>query len=279
MRPRTRRLSLAEKGKVEAKKYTLNYLKITGAELAWYAKLGVDPYTDNETLRKAVTSVARVQGLTSFGMKFVGMPSIPGAREARKTMDLVWKTDPWELRLANRKKLLAAGLSEETARQFEDNAALSLSLQTALLQSLDELAGVAGRETVIARAIDVASRAEATTLTSSIALMARFHKQQGALGEFLAGTRLPVARTRKGEIVALIYSDALFWTAAVDEAARDFAAVYAGEKASSRGIWVVGEASPAFESGAAGLGWQVHDRWQTSAPEDAAPKAAAEGAR
>ena len=116
--------SLTEKGKVEAKKYTLDYLKITGAELAWYAKLGVDPYTDNETLRKAVTSVARVQGLTSFGMKFVGMPSIPGAREARKTMDLVWKTDPWELRLANRKKLLAAGLSEETARQFEDNAAL-----------------------------------------------------------------------------------------------------------------------------------------------------------
>ena len=60
-------------------------------------------------------------------------------------MDLVWKTDPWELRLANRKKLLAAGLSEETARQFEDNAALSLSLQTAILSSLDER-GSEGRD-------------------------------------------------------------------------------------------------------------------------------------
>ena len=156
--------NLTEKGKEEATKYALGYLKISGAELKWYAKLGVDPYTDNEILRKAVTSVARVEGLTSFGMKFAGMPGIPGASEARKTLDLVWKTDPWELRLANRKKLLAAGLTEETARSFEDNPSMSLSQQTALLQTLDQLAGVHGRETVIARAIDLASREEASQL-------------------------------------------------------------------------------------------------------------------
>jgi hypothetical protein len=31
-------------------------------------------------------------------------------------LDLVWKTDPWELRARNRKLLLGSGVSEETAR-------------------------------------------------------------------------------------------------------------------------------------------------------------------
>ena len=270
----TDKASLTEKGKEEATKYALGYLKISRAELNWYAKLGVDPYTDNEILRKAVTSVARVEGLTSFGMKFVGMPGIPGASEARKTMDLVWKTDPWELRLANRKKLLAAGLTEETARSFEDNPAMSLSQQTALLQTLDQLAGVQGRESVIARAIDLASREEAAQLVSSVALLARFHKQQVPLKEFLAGTRLPVARTTKGALVGLILSDALFWTPAVADGAKEFAAIYAGDSAKERQIWVVGEASAAVKSGAGALGWEVRDRWQLQAPEDAAAAAA-----
>lgn len=271
----TDKANLTEKGKEEATKYALNYLKISSAELKWYAKLGVDPYTDNEILRKAVTSVARVEGLTSFGMKFVGMPGIPGASEARKTMDLVWKTDPWELRLANRKQLLAAGLTEETARSFEDNPSMSLSQQTALLQSLDQLAGVQGRASVIARAIDLASREEASQLVSSLALLSRFHKQQVSLKEFLAGTRLPVARTTKGALVGLILSDALFWTAEVAEASKEFGAAYTGDPAQERQIWVVGEASPAFKSGAGALGWAVHDRWQLQAPEDAAAAAGA----
>jgi hypothetical protein len=270
----TDKANLTEKGKEEATKYALDYLKISGAELKWYAKLGVDPYTDNEILRKAVTSVARVEGLTSFGMKFVGMPSIPGASEARKTMDLVWKTDPWELRLANRKKLLAAGLTEETARSFEDNRSMSLSQQTALLQTLDQLAGVPGRETVIARAIDLASREEASQLVSSLALLSRFHKQQVPLREFLAGTRLPVARTTKGALVGVILSDALFWTEEVAPGAKGFAEAYAGDPAKERQLWVVGEASPTFKSGAASLGWEVRDRWQLQAPEDAATGAA-----
>ncbi len=267
--------SLTEKGKEESKKYALNYLKISGAERNWYAKLGVDPYTDNELLREAVSSVARVEGLTSFGMKFVGLPGIPGAREMRKTMEIVWQTDPWELRLANRKKLLAAGLSEETARAFEDNESLALSLQTVIVETLDQLAGVAGRERLIARAIDVESHDEARTLASSVALMLRFHRQVSPLREFLAGARLPVARTTKNELVAVALTDALFWTAGVAEGAQEFAALYAADAAKSRQLWVVGEASPGFVAGARELGWEVRDRWQQAAPEDAAPVAPA----
>jgi hypothetical protein len=75
----------------------------------------------------------------------------------------------------------------------------------------------------------------------------------------------------------VLLTDALFWTAEVAGAAPEFAALYAGDPAKVRRLWVVGEASPAFESGARGLGWEVRDRWQVSAPEDAAQATAPAG--
>jgi hypothetical protein len=255
----------------QAKGAALGYLKISKAELNWYAKLGVDPYTDNQLVRDGVTSVARVEGLTNFGMKFVALPGIPGAGEMRRTMDMVWKTDPWELRLQNRKKLLAAGMSEETARAFEDNPFVSLSQQTLLVAALDQLAGVSGRERLVARAIEVENRADAQVLTSAVALLVRLHKEISPLSEILPGALLPVAATKSGELVAVLMSDALFWTAEVAEASQGFAKLYAGQAAGSRQLWVVGEASPAFEQGARELGWEVRDHWQLAAKEDAAP--------
>jgi hypothetical protein len=257
-----------DKAKQAAQKKALDYLNVSSAERRWYAQLGVDPYTDNETLRKAIKSYSRIEGLTSFGMKFVGLPSIPGIGGLRKTMDLVWKTDPWELRRMNRKALLGAGLSEETARAFEDNPALSLTMQTGLVSTLQALVGVAGREHLIERAIDVETRGDGQALVHSAALLLRFHSAQEPLAAILAGTRLPVARTQSGALVAFLPTDALFWTAEIADAANGFAATYAAEKATERQIWVVGEASPRFKDGAARLGWEVRDHWQLSAPED-----------
>ena len=256
-----------EKMKQQASSYALDQLKISGAERRWYKELGVDPFTDNEVLRKAVKSVARVEGLTSFGMRFTGLPSIPGAREMRKTLDLVWNTDPWELRLRNRNLLLGAGLSEETVRAFEDNPSLTLSAQTALLDILGGLKGVKGREHLLARAIAVESRQDAQELVSSASLLLRLHQGETPLREILPGPRLPVARTAKGEIAAVLMADAIFWTDEVAGAARSLAELYAGETASARRLYVAGKASSRVKSGAGQLGWEIVDRWQPKGGE------------
>lgn len=251
--------------KQQASKYALDQLKISSAERRWYADLGVDPYTDNEVVRKAVQSVARVEGLTSFGMRYSGLPSIPGAGEIRKTMDLVWKTDPWELRLRNRKILLAAGVSEETARAFEDNPALSLTLQTEFINALSSFEGVAGRQHLLARALEVDSLDEARALVSSTSLLLQLHRGGTPLKEFLAGTRLPVARTAKNGLVAVSLADAVFWTEGVAEAAKSLAGIYAGDPATSRRLFVVGEVSGHAKSEVRKLGWEIADRWQAPA--------------
>lgn len=257
-----------EKLKELAKKEALDYLRITGAERRWYAALGVDPSTDNEVLRRAIRSYARVEGLTRFGMKFVGIPAIPGAREIRKTMQLVWETDPWELRLRNRQQLLVAGLSEETARAFEDNPYLTLTQQTGLLAALDEMRAVAGRERLIARGIDLASKEEGQQLFQSTILLARHHLATRPLAEILAGTELPVARTADGRLVAALAADALFWTEEVARGMAEFAATYRGEPATVRELWIVGIASERFGEGAKKLGWTVFDEWQVVTADD-----------
>ena len=253
---------LKERAQGEARDYALGYLKISGAERRWYAELGVDPYTDNQVLRDAVTSVARVEGLTKFGMKFTGLPSIPGSRELRKTLDLVWKTDPWELRLRNRKMLLGAGVSEAVARQYEDNSAMSLTLQTAFLDTLSALQGVAGREHLLARALDVDTRPDAETLVAATGLLESFHRQEARLTAFLEGTRLPVARTEDGRLVAVVLADAVFWTEEIADAARQFRDACADIPARERVFLVAGEVSAPTKEGLAQLGWTVRGHWQ-----------------
>lgn len=266
-----------DKAKQAAQKKALDYLSISAAERRWYAQLGVDPYTDNETLRAAIKSYSRIEGVTSFGMKFVGLPAIPGVGQLRKTMDLVWNTDPWELRRRNRKALLAAGMSEDVARSFEDNPALSLTMQTGIVTTLESLAGVAGREHLIERAVDVETRGDGQALLQATALLLRFHSTQEPLVAILAGTRLPVARTQAGALVAFVPTDALFWTAEIADAANGFASTYAAENATERQLWVIGQASDRFKAEAGRLGWQVRDRWQLAAPEDQAAAAPAGG--
>jgi len=253
-----------DQAKELAKKEALDYLKISSAERRWYAELGVDPYTDNQVLRAVVKSYSRVEGLTKFGMKFVGLPGIPGAREMRQVMNLVWQTDPWELRLQNRKKLLAAGLSEETAKAFEDNPYLSLTEQTALLVALEKLQGVTGRQHVLARAIDLDSNDAGDMLFQATLLLAALHGRERPLREILPGTALPVARTADGKLVAAISADAMFWTEAMADAAAEFAATYAAETAQTRELWLVGQASERFKAELKAKGWQVFDRWQLS---------------
>lgn len=253
-----------DQAKALAKKEALDYLKISGAERRWYAELGVDPYTDNQVLRAVVKSYSRVEGLTRFGMKFVGLPGIPGAREMRQVMNLVWQTDPWELRLQNRKRLMAAGLSEETARAFEDNPYLSLTEQTALLMALERMTGVTGRQHVLARVIDLDSNDAGDMVSQATLLLAAHHAGERPLAEILPGTVLPVARARDGRLVAAISADALFWTEPMAGAVAEFVETWAGDGAKTRELWVIGEASDRFKSEMKARGWQVLDRWRVA---------------
>lgn len=189
-----------EKATSSAKAYTSRYLGVTSAERLWYAKLGVDPYTTNGPLREAVTRVARVDATAQFGLRFAGIPSIPGIDIARKGMDAIWEEDPIVIRDRNRRFLAALGLDDEERKRFENNVALSPTHQLTLLQMARALESVEGRGELIRRALDVSEEEEALALIDSLALLVRLHGE-APLAEIVGGIRLPAARTRDGRLI------------------------------------------------------------------------------
>ena len=70
---------VAHSAQSNAAKYADRYLGVSAAERRFYQKLGVDPYTDNEVLRKAVKRAAKVDAATTLGLHFVAVPGLPWA--------------------------------------------------------------------------------------------------------------------------------------------------------------------------------------------------------
>ncbi len=242
-----------------AKAYSLKYLGVTGAQRRWYAELGVDPYTTNEALRQAVKSVARVDAATSFGLRFAGIPSIPGIGMARTAMDAIWREDPVLIRERNRKFLASLGLVEEEIGSFEDNLWLSPTRQVFLLEAVRALDGVAGRAELARRGLTVESEEEALTFLQSTGVLVWLHRKT-PLVEVLGGVRLPAGRTADGRLVVCAGLESVFWTERVAEGARGVTDTYRPEQASQRQIWLAGSASPRLRAELERLGWQLFDR-------------------
>src|SRR5262249_45461088 len=80
----------ARKAEDGARSYALKYLGVSGAERAWYQRLGVSPYTDNTMLREAVHRAAKTEAVGSFGVKFASLPAIPGIGLTQKAVDAIY---------------------------------------------------------------------------------------------------------------------------------------------------------------------------------------------
>ena len=149
---------VAQKTGDAAEAYAKKWFGVSGAERRWHQKLGTDPYTRNEVLRKKVKSVSRVDAATSTGMRFAPIPRIPGANELRKLNEIVWTMDPRELREQNIKKLQEAGVEPELIESFINNPWYSPTQQTLLLSTLSEMDGVGGLRVIL----EIAAAAESS---------------------------------------------------------------------------------------------------------------------
>ena len=75
-------------------------LGVNSAVRKWAAKVGVDPYTTNPTLKAALEGIAKVDAAGGLATKFV-VPIPPLVGQAATVGNLVWTTDPESLRKMN----------------------------------------------------------------------------------------------------------------------------------------------------------------------------------
>jgi hypothetical protein len=249
--------NVAQDAKSNATKYADRYLGESAAERRYYQQLGVDPYTNNAVLRKAVRHIAKIDAATNLGMHFVGIPGVPYLGDVRRAMDAIYTEDPAVLRARQRTTLAGYGLSPEEITRFENTLLLSPTRQALLAEVAKSLDGVAGRDELFRHAMSVTSEEEVQVFLQSAGLLVSLHAHR-PVTRIVAGLRLPTAQFGDGRIVVLGAFDSVYWT---EDVATYEAALRAALSPASKGmeVWLSGTISPRARSELTTRGWDVHD--------------------
>ncbi len=219
-------------------------------------ELGVDPYTSNPVLKKRLDDVAWVRFAGRFGVNMSISVLVPGSIIISSTTwvnSTTYDTPAGDLIVANEKKLQAMGVPDESVKAFMTNQWLTLSLKTALVESLNRLAGVAGREDVVAFATRADSLDAARFVVLSMEMLARYH--QGGTPIALVTAPGPiVARTATGGVVVPAALDYVAWTQRIGTFARR-----PDLQSTSRIALLAGKLSPLAKQQFAAAGWTVQE--------------------
>jgi hypothetical protein len=251
--------SAVEKGESAAKHYADRYFGVTAADRRWYKKLGVDPYTNNEALRRAVHKDAKLDATAAFGMRFAALPAIAGLGIARRAMDAIYNEDPAVLRARQRQTLAGFGLTPAEAERWQNTLLLSPTRQTLLLGAVQALGGVAGRDELLRHAMGLTSDTETQVYLRSVGMLVAAHREQPLIS-VLPGLRLPAALRADGRILVCGAFEAVYWTADVAAGERSIReSLPEQQAAAAREIWLEGGISAWGRQELEQRGWRIRE--------------------
>lgn len=249
---------VAKDVKADATRYADRYLGVSAAERRYYQQLGVDPYTNNEVLRKAVHHLAKVNATVNLGLHFVGIPGVPYLGDVKRAMDAIYNEDPAVLRARQRATLAGYGLTAPEIKRFENTLLLSPTRQRLLGEYAKSLEGVAGRDELFRHAMNLTSEDEVQVFLQSTGLLVSLHARR-PVSQILGGLRLPTAQFADGGIAVFGAFDAIYWT---EEVATDGAALHAllPTNPSELELWTAGTVSPRASTELKARGWVVQSQ-------------------
>ncbi len=185
-------------------------------------RLGIDPYTTNPYVQERLSSLAWVGsgGNFSAGAALGTIGGVGATALANGTLinDVVWKLSTEDLRARNDKRLLAYCRNHLLIRQFLRRGAFSPTLQTSLIDVLDQLRPADGGDALLALGMTANSELEARFLVNALHLIGAHlgaRAKDGALQPIGAGLAYV---TTDGELLLPLPVDRLSWTHEV----RDF---------------------------------------------------------
>lgn len=179
-------------------------LGVNSAVRKWAAKVQVDPYTTNLTLKEALEGVAKVDAAGSLTTKFV-VPIPPLVGPAASVGNLVWSTDPEELRKMNEARARELGVTPDGAKKFFLNNRLTLTMQTRVLAALHTVKP-ANAADFITTVTGARTEREALFFIHSAEMLQELHAKS-PVKALLTDSRSLVAVTKAGEGVALLPLD------------------------------------------------------------------------
>jgi hypothetical protein len=219
-------------------------------------RLGVDPYTTNHVLSEKMNDLAWVSFSGRVGLNTVVAVVVPFSMAISATTitnDMVWDTKPADLLLLDDKKLKEMGLSQDRVSAMIRNPWYSITMLTSLVNSLESLGSVKGRDQIVAFASAVGNEDRARLIVAAAEMLARYHATVEPLLEVSAPGPI-VARTKSGGLLVPAPIVYVAWTEPVAKFASR-----ADLKAKQRTVWLTGALSPRAKQQFAAAGWTVRE--------------------
>ena len=204
---------------------------VTGAMRQWARKVGVDPYTTNAVLRKALEDIGRVDAAGSLVTKIaVPVPAPVGAISS--IGDVVWSKDPEEVRKINETSLRALSVPDDVAKRLFANRSYTLTSQTRFAAALSKVKakGIADYVSTAAAATDAR---EALFFVESAEMLQQAHARTPVVA-LLTDSRALVVADAGGGARALLPLDWISSTPETRSAIREIAARARKELGSTR---------------------------------------------
>jgi hypothetical protein len=246
----------AEKGAAAAGSAAESVLGVNSGARQWAKKVGVDPYSTNPILHKALVDLGRIDAAGSIAAKVV-VPIPMVVSTTASVGDLVWSADPEAVRKHNEKSLAELATPKEIAASFFRNGNYTLTGQTRLIAAL---AGVKakGAADYVAAASEAGDEREALFFVESAELLAGLHKASPVTA-ILEDSRAMVARTGE-RAVALLPLDYLRWTESSQKSGTEIAQRAKAELgAKALEIRITGQVSDVARKGLQEAGWQIKE--------------------
>ena len=188
--------------------------------------LGIDPYTTNRTLSDELDDVTWAAFAGGLGVNVL-TSLLPGGlviSTSSRLSDWVWDTAPGDLRVGIESVLLSMNVAQSDVDRFLRHSFYTLSMQTVLSASLEELDGVIGRANVMPVVLNVRSEGQARFVVQTLDMLRNYHVEIEPLTELrVKDTVIGIARSGRPVVVAPV--DYLSWSPALHRFASNFESV------------------------------------------------------
>ena len=253
-------------GKSKSEGSTLDSLAGTNkAKAALAMKLGVSPYTDNQELQEELTNTARAMasgGLVVSGATAAvggGLGTVLSVVGVNQTLQAALvNSSPEDLRIMNRKKLFALGVSREQADAFLMHSQYSPWHKTIIT---DALARVGVNPKAFLKEACKASNLEDALYFQRLAqLLSQYHATTAPVRSIRIENGIVCALDRDGTLVIPVSLDYGIWSERVAGRANEFASLLSGgEQIKALALWTDGQLSARLcdEFKTRGIAWKM----------------------
>jgi len=195
------------------------YSSVLGADKAkrqLAVSLGVNPYSTNETLQKELNRVGWSQAGATVTIHMATAAIPAGAGLAlnlnRNVQAEVVENDPQQLNIINRKKLMAIGVSHETADLLIKHKWYSPMHRTAITETLVSLGAGHGQDVFLEVASRASSEVDANYFQAVAELIQKYNQSVHPVGTIIQSGRTVSFHDANGTWVFPVPMDYGLWT-------------------------------------------------------------------